>query len=341
MKNIELHNQDCLEGLKNIPDESIDVICTDPPYLYLKNQKLEREFDEQLFFEECKRILTKNGFIVLFGRGTSFYRWNTILDNLGFTFKEEIIWDKSYCTSPLMNLSRVHETISIFAKGKGSINKVKVPYIEMKKHNIDSMKNDIKRLMTTFSNAKSMRAVLEFLENNYAKKDLKKAHKHIVSQSEKVKNIDRCVSVMQSIEHGFNEKSIIRTDRLKDFTGNKGIVSSNNPKEGDRCVNVIQSFEFGLNEKSIIKQTRDHYTAIHPTQKPVRLLERLLDLVIPKDKPKEEITILDPFGGSFSTMEAVYNMGVKGISFEIDKEYFDAGKNRIDKLPPRQETLFD
>ncbi len=341
MKNIELHNQDCLEGLKNIPDESIDVICTDPPYLYLKNQKLERDFDEQLFFSECKRVLTKNGFIVLFGRGTSFYRWNTILDDLGFTFKEEIIWDKSHCTSPLMALSRVHETVSIHRKGTGKINKVKVPYLEMKKHNIDSMKNDIKRLMTTFSNAKSMRAVLEFLENNYAKKDLKKAHKHIVSQSEKVKNIDRCVSVMQSIEHGFNEKSIIRTDRIKDFTGNKGIVSSDNPKEGDRCVNVIQSFEFGLNEKSIIKQVRDHYTAIHPTQKPVRLLERLLALVIPQDKKREEITVLDPFGGSFSTMEAVYNMGMQGISFEIDKEYFDAGKNRIDKLPPRQETLFD
>lgn len=34
-------------------------------------------------------------------------------------------------------------------------------------------------------------------------------------------------------------------------------------------------------------------------------------------------------------------MGMKGIGFEIDKEYFDAGKNRIDRLPPRQETLFD
>ena len=70
-------------------------------------------------------------------------------------------------------------------------------------------------------------------------------------------------------------------------------------------------------------------------------LERLLALVIPKDKPKEEITIFDPFGGSFSTMEAVYNMGMKGISCEIDKEYFDLGKERIEKLPPHQTALFD
>ena len=31
----------------------------------------------------------------MFGRGESFYRWNTILADLKFTFKEEIIWDKS------------------------------------------------------------------------------------------------------------------------------------------------------------------------------------------------------------------------------------------------------
>lgn len=75
MKNIQLYNADNLEVMATLPDESIDVICIDPPYLYLKKQKLERPFDEQRFFAECKRLLTKKGFIVMFGRGTSFYRW--------------------------------------------------------------------------------------------------------------------------------------------------------------------------------------------------------------------------------------------------------------------------
>jgi len=74
-----------------------------------------------------------------------------------------------------------------------------------------------------------------------------------------------------------------------------------------------------MNEKSIIKQNRDHYTSIHPTQKPVRLLERLLMLCVP-NKPKQEITVADFFGGSFSTMEAAYNLGLNGISCEIDEE---------------------
>src|SRR5690606_859664 len=139
MQNIQLHHADNLEIMRTLSDESIDVICIDPPYLYLKNQKLERVFDEHKFFSECKRLLTKDGFIVMFGRGTSFYRWNTILEDLKFTFKEEIVWNKSHCTSPLMNLSRVHETISIFCKGNAGINKVKVPYMEMKSHDINSV----------------------------------------------------------------------------------------------------------------------------------------------------------------------------------------------------------
>ena len=106
--NITLYNADCIEFIQTMGDESVDVILTDPPYLYLKNQKLDVPFDEQVLFSECKRVLKKDGFIVMFGRGTSFYRWNTILDELGFTFKEEVIWDKSYSTSPLMQIGRAH-----------------------------------------------------------------------------------------------------------------------------------------------------------------------------------------------------------------------------------------
>lgn len=119
-------------GIKRIPDNSVDCILTDPPYLYLKNQKLDRPFDEQALFSEFKRVLKPTGFVVMFGRGTSFYRWNTILAELGFEFKEEIVWDKSYTSSPLMPLSRVHETIVIYTKNGGFINKVKVPYLGYK-----------------------------------------------------------------------------------------------------------------------------------------------------------------------------------------------------------------
>ena len=335
---IQLSNCDNLELMEKMEDESVDVILTDPPYLYLKKQKLERPFDEQLFFSECKRVLTKDGFIVMFGRGTSFYRWNTILDDLGFNFKEEVIWDKSYSTSPLMALSRIHETVSIFTKGGGKINKVKVPYLEMKSHDLDSVIGDVKRMRSILKNTKSLDAVLAFLENN--KVTMGSDNVLSTSVSSIIKTQDRCASVMSGIKNGMNEKSIIRTDRIDCDTFTKFGVNADERKTGDRCTNAMQSIAFGMNEKSIIKQVRDHYSAIHPTQKPVRLLERLLALVIPQDKEPKDIIVADFFGGSFSTMEAVYNMGMQGIACEIDKEYYELGKERIEKLPPRQTSLF-
>lgn len=291
---IELHHCENLELMSKMKNNSVDVILTDPPYLYLKKQKLEREFDEQLFFSECKRVLTKNGFIVLFGRGTSFYRWNTILANLEFNFKEEIIWNKSYGSSPLMSITRVHETITIYSKGNGKVQKVKVPYDEIKGSNLNDIHRDIKRIKTIISNKKAFENLEKYL-----------------------------------------------FDGTLSFDGeyDKSTTISSGRKRVDRVVSTAQMIEEGMNEKTIITNIRDHYISIHPTQKPVRLLERLLALVIPKDKPREEVTVLDPFGGSFSTMEAVYNMQMKGISCEIDKEYFEAGKNRIERLPPIQAKL--
>ena len=111
----KIYNEDCLEGMKRIPDKSIDLIVTDPPYLYL-NHKLDKSFDEDELFKEWLRVLKDKGFVVIFGRGESFYRWNTKLISLGFEFKEEIIWDKRKTTSSVLPIGRKHETISILTK---------------------------------------------------------------------------------------------------------------------------------------------------------------------------------------------------------------------------------
>lgn len=327
-----VYNEDCETGLTRIPDESVDCVLTDPPYLYLKNQKLDQPFDEDLVFSEFKRILKPKGFVVMFGRGTSFYRWNTKLANMGFQFKEEIVWDKSYCTSPLMAISRIHETISIFTKGKGIINRCKVPYLEMKGYNINAIMADIKRMSVILHNPKSLKAVLQFLETN--SRDISDGWRsNNLSISSDITKEDRSVSVMRSIQDGMNERSVIRTDYVDTIRHGEGIVRRD-AKTGNRACNVMQSIEVGANEKSIIKQPRDHYATIHPTQKPVRLLERLLNLVT---QPGD--LVVDPFAGSCSTAKACVNTGRKYICFEKDPEYYESGINSL-KIYSSQGALF-
>jgi len=52
----------------------VNHVLTDPPYLYIKTHDFDQRFNEKHLFEGVKEMLPDDGFIALFGRGTSFYR---------------------------------------------------------------------------------------------------------------------------------------------------------------------------------------------------------------------------------------------------------------------------
>lgn len=275
---INTFNEDCVKGLKKVPDSTIDCILTDPPYLYL-NHRLDRDFDENALFSEFKRIIKPKGFVVLFGRGTSFYRWNFMLSELGFKFKEEICWDKISSTSPLLPLSRVHETVSIHTID-GALYPAKVPYTEYRCNDFDSIKRDLKMIAGACKKPEFISDLNNYLESN---------------------------------ERTFSESV------FSEVTVQGGLGKS------DRKINAAVMINEGAKEKSIIRIGNGKTGRIHPTEKPVRLLERLLALTtLPGD------IVLDPFAGSFSTGVACVGMERSFIGYEIDKEYFEAGKARVE-----------
>ena len=42
---IDLYNGDCLEVMKDIPDKSVDLILTDPPYLHVKGGMKSKKYN--------------------------------------------------------------------------------------------------------------------------------------------------------------------------------------------------------------------------------------------------------------------------------------------------------
>ena len=72
----------------------------------------------------------------------------------------------------------------------------------------------------------------------------------------------------------------------------------------------------------------------HPTQKPVKLYKWLL-----KNYAKEGDKILDTHLGSASIALACWDMGYDLVGIEIDKEYFDAAKKRLEQHK-QQLTIF-
>ena len=66
---------------------------------------------------------------------------------------------------------------------------------------------------------------------------------------------------------------------------------------------------------------------IHPTQKPVKLYKWLL-----RNYAKKGDLILDTHVGSASSLIACYDMGFDAVGFEIDKDYYEASKKRLEKF---------
>lgn len=82
---------DCLEGMKLISDQSIDMILCDLPYGITSRNKWDIIIPFELLWEQYKRIIKDNGAILLFGDEP--FTSQLIMSNLKM-FKQRITWDK-------------------------------------------------------------------------------------------------------------------------------------------------------------------------------------------------------------------------------------------------------
>ena len=111
---------DCLERMKDIPDGSVDLILTDPPYQTTQN-KWDSIIPFEPMWEQLKRIIKPNGACVLFSAQP--FTTNLIYSNMK-CFKYSMVWKKSKCGSPLTAKYKPltkHEDINVFSLHKKTL----------------------------------------------------------------------------------------------------------------------------------------------------------------------------------------------------------------------------
>ena len=117
MSNIDLRFGDCFEGLKSIPDHSIDCIVTDPPYGNT-NCDFDCIVDEPTLLRELKRVIKPNRAVCIF----CMLRMAVRLINIDHKwFRYEWIWTKNRATGFLDAKNKpllAHEYILIFSNNK-------------------------------------------------------------------------------------------------------------------------------------------------------------------------------------------------------------------------------
>ena len=130
MPKIELIQGDCLELMKDIPDGSVDMIVTSPPYDNLRSYNGNLNWGDHVWkpvITELYRVLADGGVVVwVVGdatingseTGTSF-RQALYFKDIGFNLHDTMIWEKDGCVYPETNrYYPIFEYMFILSKGK-------------------------------------------------------------------------------------------------------------------------------------------------------------------------------------------------------------------------------
>lgn len=253
-EDIKLICGDCLEKMKEIPDNSIDLILCDLPY-GITNCDFDKVIQFAPLWKQYKRIITDIGAIVLFGSEpfSTYLRMSNI--NM---YKYDFIWIKKHPTGflncnhrPLKNI----EDILVFSRGGAS----------------------------TTSNYNMIYNPQDLVEVNAIHKQ----------------------NAINNNNHKFSVDNKPR-NYIRKYT--------NYPR---------QTLYFDRDLPNV-----------HPTQKPVALLEYLI-----KTYTNEGMTVLDNCMGSGSTGIACINTNRKFIGIEKDEKYFEIAKNRIENHKKEEQPI--
>ena len=119
MKGIQIYQGDCLERMKDIPDGSIDMVLCDLPYSVLNKSNPNAQWDRCLpmdnLWKEYKRVVKKNGAIILFASGM--FTAQIMMSNPKM-WRYNLIWKKGNRPTGFLNAKKMplrnHEDICVF-----------------------------------------------------------------------------------------------------------------------------------------------------------------------------------------------------------------------------------
>ena len=133
-----IDNCDCLEGMKAIPDGSVDLIVTDPPYLinYATNYRKDKTHDfcstiandnnPELIRDcllECYRVLKPDAAAYVFCSAKTLDVFKSFAVEAGFTVKNTIVWVKNNWTARDLKAQygQQYEPLLLLNKGRAII----------------------------------------------------------------------------------------------------------------------------------------------------------------------------------------------------------------------------
>ena len=308
---------DCLDEMQKLESDSIDLILTDPPYGTIKNlinperpkswgredyKAWDEVIDIKKMFEECNRVLRKNGKLILFSQDPfTIDLINKKHSNLEFNYRAT--WLKDNFANPLLvNKAMVNYTEDILIFSKKHDSNARHPLREYSLKIKKFINYSRLRLFKELGNGGSQ----HFLESNSESSQFSICTKE---------TYDKLIELYKINEQEW-------------FVPYNQLEEANN----SFCNSTFNLWEGKASKSNVLEYAKDSNSKrLHPTQKPVPLLKDLI-----KTFSNERDLVLDFTAGSFSTLVACSQTNRNGIGIELDENFCEIGRKRLN-----QETLFD
>ena len=299
---VDLRLGDCLELMKDIPDGSVALVLTDPPYGTMKGIDDKHEWDTAIepvkIFEQISRILRQNGKAILFSQEPYTSRLITsTIPSLLFAYRA--VWYKNVSGNSLMAKSAMvsrYEDICIFTKPHDA-------------ECTNELRDYFKKVLD-FIGAKSCKEINARLGHRKAEHCF-----YVTGKGKGSTQFSLCT------EQTYNEiVSVFGIDKMDGFLPYSELEMLN-----EKYTATFNLWQGGKSKSNVLEYKKDN-DGYHPTQKPVALLEDLIQTY-----SNEGNTVLDFTMGSGSTGVACVNTNRNFIGIELDEGYFNIAKKRIEE----------
>lgn len=347
----KIHCMDCLEGMKQLDDNSVDAIVTDPPYgLSFMNKKWDYDVPSIDIWKEALRVLKHGGYLLSFAGSRTYHRMACNIENAGFEIRDQIMWvygsgfPKSFNIGKECNITKgnsdwegwgtalkpAHEPIVMARKplsektvadnvlkwGTGGINidgcRIKCEERALRENNTSWGINRIGEDNSIRGNKAIGKTTLGRFPANF-----------IHDGSEEVLDLfPNNIEGKDNYKHSSNS-----------IFGNKTKDNYYNGESKSTYGSAARFFYCAKASKS--ERNKGLEKNIHPTVKPVKLMKYLVNLV-----SHDKSTILDPFMGSGTTAVACKQLNRNYIGFELNQEYVNIAEKRINNVPDPLKKYF-
>jgi site-specific DNA-methyltransferase (adenine-specific) len=343
MKELRLLNGDCIDKLKELDNNSIDSIVTDPPYgLSFMGKKWDYDVPSVEIWQECLRVLKPGGHLLAFAGSRTYHRMAVRIEDAGFDIRDQIMWiygsgfPKSHQLGEGWGtaLKPAHEPIVMARKPfKGSCND------NHKEYGVGGLNIDGTRIQMQDGDKMDIRRYNAYHDtfNSYEDGESAKGKEYVVAEPHEGGRWPANVIMDDSDNEEWRKyfycpkanakdrDSGIETDAkaLRTTKGGARDFNARCASCGKKFIGspeTICSCDNPITDNQVFKRKNNH-----PTVKPTDLMKYLIRLVTPKDG-----IVLDPFMGSGSTGKAAMQEGMWFVGIEREKEYYEIAKQRIE-----------